>query len=223
MLELCGALLDQLGRDALPVGVALCELVDNQGGIRSAVTVDWEDRDLETTLGAHTVESDVRAAALAEAHFGAGKGLKNFLYLSVGTGISHTLVVEGRLYAGAQGYAILVGAPPIEVTASGAALSREAGADTRDVLADSAHRDLVGQAAETVGQAVAFLIHALDPGAVVIGGGLGANPTYFGLLTAATRGRLDPVAADVPIRAAGLGDWSGVVGAALIAEPRRDS
>ena len=42
------------------------------------------------------VESDVRAAALAEARFGAGRAEPDFLYVSVGTGISHCLMSDGR-------------------------------------------------------------------------------------------------------------------------------
>ena len=47
-----------------------------------------------------TVESDVRAAALAEARFGAGRGRSSFLYVTISTGISHCLVIDGRPWAG---------------------------------------------------------------------------------------------------------------------------
>ena len=58
------------------------------------------------------VESDVRAAALAEARFGAGRGVEELLFVIVGTGISCCLVLGGRAYAGARGNAICFGAPP---------------------------------------------------------------------------------------------------------------
>ena len=49
------------------------------------------------------IEADVRAAALAEALFGAGKPFRNFLYVTVGTGISCCLMLDGAPYLGAHG------------------------------------------------------------------------------------------------------------------------
>ena len=82
------------GRRRLPVGVGICEVVDLDGRVTSAETVDWRGLDVASAFGAAsvTVESDVRAAALAEARFGAGAGLGSFLYAGVGTGASACLV-----------------------------------------------------------------------------------------------------------------------------------
>ena len=61
-----------------------------------------------------SLESDVRAAALAEARFGAGPGARRSSSSIVGTGASACLVVDGDPYAGAHGEAIVLGAPPVE-------------------------------------------------------------------------------------------------------------
>ena len=61
----CRALAARLGDGAAAVGLALCELVDPSGRVRSAETVDWRGADL--LAGFDCVESDVRAA-------GAGRG-----------------------------------------------------------------------------------------------------------------------------------------------------
>ena len=53
------ALVGELGGGA--AGLAICELVDPAGRVRSAETVDWRDADLAATFA--VVESDVRAAA----------------------------------------------------------------------------------------------------------------------------------------------------------------
>jgi len=47
------------------------------------------------------VENDVRAATIGELIFGAGQQFKDFVYLSVGTGIATGLVFNGRIYRGA--------------------------------------------------------------------------------------------------------------------------
>ena len=72
----CAALARALGGGEQPVGIGLCELVDLDGRPASAETVDWRDLDLAGAVGApHVVlEADVRAAARAEAVFGAGAG-----------------------------------------------------------------------------------------------------------------------------------------------------
>ena len=84
----CIALADALGEG--PRGLAVCELVDPAGRVRSAETVDWRGADL-SAFDRRRV--DARAAALAEARFGAGG--RDFLYVSVGTGISHCLICDG--------------------------------------------------------------------------------------------------------------------------------
>jgi glucokinase len=59
------------------------------------------------------VESDVRAAALGEAVFGAGKQSHLFVYVSAGTGISYCLVQDGHPFTGANGNAITLASSPL--------------------------------------------------------------------------------------------------------------
>ena len=101
-------------QSAVDVGVAVCELVDLDGQVTSDQTLDWLGRDVVGAIagavagaGAVTVSSDVRAGALAEARLGAGRSLDPFLYVSVGTGVSHTLVQAGTPYAGRHGSALV--------------------------------------------------------------------------------------------------------------------
>jgi glucokinase len=85
------------------IGMAVPELVALDGQITSAVAWDWRDADLASTvasIGPVRVDSDVRAAAMAEAQLGAGQGRSSFLYLTIGTGVSHTFVVDGTPWPG---------------------------------------------------------------------------------------------------------------------------
>jgi glucokinase len=264
------------------------------------------------------IESDVRAAAVAEARFGAGRGHGVFVYLTVGTGISFSLVQQGVPYAGARGNALLllapgakptgsdvagqpsagvagqsragvagqrsagvagqssagvagqrsagvagqssagVAAPPgeldqpplLETVAAGPALVerfRDAGGreprgdatgptpssgrvegDARMVLDAAAAGDpvavaIVREAGDALGDAIALLVNALDPEAVVVGGGLGlAGGVYLaGAIDRARRMIWAPEARTLPIMPAGLGVHAGVVGAALSADAAR--
>jgi glucokinase len=212
-------------RDVDAVGLGICETVDAAGQVTSADTVDWRDVDLPAALGAlgavH-VESDVRAAALAEARLGAGAGLREVLHVVVGTGIAACLVLDGVPYAGARGNAIVVGAPPVEELASGKALAARHGvARAQDVLADPRAEPLVAGAAAALGAALAALVNALDPAVVVMGGGLGLVDTYRARVVEAMRRLVwAPTTAAVPVRPAALGPDAGIVGAALAAADR---
>lgn len=48
------------------------------------------------------IDNDVNALALAELHLGAGKNVKNFVVLTLGTGVGGGIVADGRLYRGAN-------------------------------------------------------------------------------------------------------------------------
>jgi len=59
-------------------------------------------------VSAH-LENDANASALAEWRFGAGRGYKNLIFLTFGTGLGAGLILDGRLYRGANGNAGEVG------------------------------------------------------------------------------------------------------------------
>jgi len=217
----CAALAERLGHGKLPVGLGLCELVGLDGRPASADTIEWRGLDLHTAIEARRVvlESDVRAAALAEATFGAGSGRSPFLFAIVGTGASVCLVVDGRPHRGARGQAITLGAPPVERVASGRALARAVGAErAEDVLADPAHAALVDAAAAELGQVLAVLANALDPALIVLGGGLGAEPSFRERVEAHCRALLEyPSSPPLSVVASALGADAGVIGAAMYA------
>jgi glucokinase len=98
------------------IGVGVAELVDLAGNVTSSHTIAWRGLPVQAAfseLAPTVVESDVRAPALAEAIFGAGQPFKLFIYVTVGTGISYSLVQEGRPYAGARGNALIMASSPL--------------------------------------------------------------------------------------------------------------
>ena len=120
VLDSADRLIHGLARTASDRGLSLCaigvgvpELVDTNGRVASsAVIPSLGDDDLVRRwkrTGSLVIESDVRAAALAEAQLGAGRGCSSFAYISVGTGISYCLVIDGLPWTGSRGGAILLG------------------------------------------------------------------------------------------------------------------
>jgi glucokinase len=70
---------------------------------------------LSEALGAPAyLENDANAAALAEWRFGAGRGARRLVYLTMSTGVGGGLVLDGRLYRGRGDLAGEIGHAPIE-------------------------------------------------------------------------------------------------------------
>src|ERR1700733_2107407 len=91
---------------------------------------------LEASLGVPAaVENDVNMAALAEREIGAGRGIRDFVFLAIGTGIGAGIVLNGRLFhgmnwsAGEIGYMLVPGTSgePVERGDPGALESVEGG------------------------------------------------------------------------------------------------
>jgi glucokinase len=241
----------KLSVEPVVVGLAAAELVSKEGSVLSDATIRWKGMSVGEELQAHTglpaiIDADVRAAARAEAHLGAGRGFESFLYITIGTGISSCLVNNGVPYAGARGLTgtfassaglmptdegKLASGPPLEQFAGGPALAERCAAVRRDraystheVLAlaeagDSQASAIVESAGQAVGAAIAHLVNVVDPAAVIIGGGLGlVGGLYFESLEAALRQQVwSEFHQDIPLLPAELGVDAGVIGAALAA------
>ncbi len=234
------------GSKLLGIGIGVPELVDLEGNVTSSCRIRWPGLAVEarfSSLAPAVLEADVRAAALAEALFGAGGPFRLFVYVTVGTGMSYSLVQEGQPYAGARGNAELFASSPLTTTctqcgtvlnpvlediASGPALvtryNQLSGRKTtrgEEVLAaaeaqDPLARQVVLSAAEAVGNSVGFLVNVLDPEAVIVGGGLGlSGGIYWSGFVASTRRHIwADNARDLPILPAALGVDAGLIGAA---------
>lgn len=61
------------------------------------------------------MERDTNVAALAEQAFGAARGVDDFLYLTVSTGLGGAIVSEGRIFGGPDGVAGELGHLPIDI------------------------------------------------------------------------------------------------------------
>jgi glucokinase len=175
----------------------------------------WERLDLAARLRegfgieAVSVETDVKAAALAEARCGALLGVEYGLYLNVGTGLAAAPVVAGKVLRGAHGaageigyqlrgakgeVAFAEGGAPLENFVSGRAIADRASAMlARDVTTREAFElsasvpqvaALIGDALDSLGVHVANMALLLDPSRVVIGGGLARVPAMLTAITA---------------------------------------
>lgn len=148
-----------------------------------------------------TLENDVNLAALGEHWQGVARGVDDFVFLSVGTGMGAGLVLHGELHRGHHGAAgevdfALVGlAQDVDpcagaISAYAAGLVAECGEETdtslrqpfdaRDIFAaaragDALAQDIVDEVARRIALHVVPIAAVTDVSLAVLGGGLGAN------------------------------------------------
>jgi predicted NBD/HSP70 family sugar kinase len=158
---------------------------------------------LQRTLGTNvSIENDVNVATVGEQLHGLGKGVTNFVFLHVGTGVGMGLVLNGELYRGASGAAGEVGYLPFGASLDGSggpkggALDASVGAggvvaEARRVgmqgpltarrvfvsarKGDTLARRVVAGEARRIAFSIAAIVPVVDPELVVLGGGIGRN------------------------------------------------
>lgn len=152
LISAIGGIIDRYGSDAsglAGIGIACAGGVDSENGIvvtPSPNLPGWSDlplRDIiEEKFKLDTfVLNDASSAALGEQRFGAGQGVNNLVLVTLGTGIGGGIIIDGRLYLGANGAAGELGHMTVdengpvcgcgntgclEVMVSGRAVAREA-------------------------------------------------------------------------------------------------
>lgn len=192
------------------------------------------------------VENDATTAALAELMQGHGQTHRSFLMLTLGTGIGGGLAIDGQLRRGKNGFAGEVGHTPIERSdaawpcgcglrgclesyAGTKALLRkfaELGGNATEILpvAEAARRGepaglqafaMMGRA---LGIAIAGFQNTLDLDAIVFTGGISSSFDLIepGLKAALSTFAFAPALANVPLLVSGLGDKTGLLGAAYL-------
>jgi glucokinase len=116
-LEVVYRLADLLGERDQPaaIGVGAAGMVDAEAGmLRFAPNLDWTEVPVRDLVAKRTelpcvLDNDANAAAWGEYRFGAGRGHRDLLVVTVGTGIGGGIVSGGRLLRGAHGFAAEIG------------------------------------------------------------------------------------------------------------------
>lgn len=239
------------GEPASAAGVAVPGIVDEAEGIAAyAANLGWRDVPLRALLAERlggvpvALGHDVRTGGLAEGRLGAGRGADRFLFVPLGTGIAGAIGIDGKVEAGAHGFAGEIGHIVVrpggaecpcgqrgclERYASASAVSRawaEASGGPDADAADCAKAVASGderavrvweEAVDALADGLVTALTLLDPRTLIIGGGLAeAGETLFTPLREAVRRRVtfQKLPSLVP---AALGDTAGCLGAGLLA------
>ncbi len=182
------------GRDARAevkaVGLGIPATFDHETGIAvAAVNLPIADLPIRDLVAERVglpvyVDNDANVAAFAESLYGAARGKKNVVMLTIGTGIGGGLIIDGEVYRGATGAGAELGhvviqadGPPcqgncpnhgcIEALASGTALGREAKA-AAESAPDSALGKLLAAGEAVDGRAATEAALAGDATAIAV-------------------------------------------------------
>lgn len=120
MLGAGEALLQKAGVEGLPQPAAVSAAVGGPLDIERGIIYSpphlpaWDQAPLKDRLAEYFrlpvfIEHDGNAGALAEFYFGAGQGVRNLVYLTMGTGLGAGIILEGRIYHGSTDTAGEVG------------------------------------------------------------------------------------------------------------------
>lgn len=119
LIENIKRLRDRCARDGFEltaVGVGAPGVIDIERGVvvKSPNFPDWNNLPLKSELEGVLqvpvfIENDANAAALGEQWRGAGKGIGSMILITLGTGVGGGIVLEGRIWHGADGMAGEIG------------------------------------------------------------------------------------------------------------------
>jgi fructokinase len=190
---------------------------------------------LQSKTGVPVVlDTDVNGAALGEGRWGAARGMENYVYVTVGTGIGAGVVVHNTTIGGGthpeMGH---IAVSPLEGDRHGGSCPYH-GACLEGMAAGPALESRFGRpeswegndqvvtvAVHYVAQGLLNLVYTVAPERIIVGGGVSGLPGFHDRL----RERLDGLLAGYPqtpdldllVSKPGLGDRSGLAGALVLA------
>lgn len=233
--------------DVRGAAVGLPGPVDLSRTVRSrSILGGWVDLDPAREFGDRLgvpvqVGNDADLGALGELRFGAARGHADVLYIKASHGIGAGLILGGRSYRGATGLAGEIGHTQVPGAAEWCRCGNRGCLETvvsvgqvrrqlelvRPGVAglltttpkDPVSTRILREAGRTIGQVVAGLCNALNPGLVLLGGELGASgePFVSGVRDAVAQYAQPATAAALVIRPASLGLGAELQGAVALA------
>lgn len=230
------------------IGVGVPGIVDGDGTILFAPNLKWRNVELQRWLEDRfelpvTIDNEANAGAQGEQKYGAGRGIPNQIYVSVGIGIGTGIILNKELYKGASGFSGELGHLSIEYdgkpcscgnlgcwelyASENALLERAAllGFDNLEELlaAASAGNEevhaLIRSIGDYLGAGIANIVNVFNPNVVIIGNRMSRAAEWLepAVQAAVNRRTLPYHREQMKILFAELEDQSAVRGAAYYA------
>lgn len=196
VIEAIAALIEPLVcEEVTSIGMGVPSVVDTKRGIvyNVANIPSWQEVHLkdifEERFGIPVhINNDANCFALGESRFGQGRGYKDVVGVTLGTGVGSGIMIGGHLYEGRNAGAGEIGclsyldkdyesycSTPFFVAhnTSGAELAAKAQAGDAEAQA------LWDEFGHHIGELVKAVLFAYDPEAIIFGGGIAAGHPYF--------------------------------------------
>ena len=192
VLEQMFALIEKTGTNNISgIGVGIPGPVDDEKGIvYELINIPaWKKVELKNILEKQFsipvhVQNDANCYALAEYHFGKGKGCnRSFIGLIMGTGIAGGVIINGKLYSGPNGMAGEFGMMPYldhyyEYYCCGQFFTNVHGISGKEaaekaIAGDREALAMWDEFGKHVGNALQAIMYAYDPQKIVLGGSVG--------------------------------------------------
>ena len=175
------------------IGIGVPELIDNKGIIRGDYNFNWLNKNLADNFPKKfkvIVDSDVRCHLRAEKLYGHGKNAKNFIYINIGTGLSYAHFKNNEIYSGANGFAIHFASS--KITLFDPKRNKKISLIPEDFYSGKfimtyfkknknikKQKVILENIADSLGSLIGNLINTVDPGFIVLGGGVVLNNIEF--------------------------------------------
>ncbi len=196
--QILDALLETVKDESVPAAIGVScggPLDSHRGLILSPPNLPgWDEVPITDYLSERVgapcfLQNDANACALAEWRFGAGKGCKNMVFLTFGTGFGAGLILNGHLYEGTNDNAGEIGhvraaedgplgygkAGGFEGFCSGGGIAQlSGGVSAKEVVqlaekGDAKALEVLNTSAKMLGRAASLLIDVLNPERIVVG------------------------------------------------------
>ncbi len=238
------------GRNIAALGVGSFGPVDvvktspSYGHILNTPKLAWKQYDILGTLKKALnipvgIDTDVNGSCLGEMTYGSAKGLKNVIYLTIGTGIGAGIAVDGKLLHGMlhpeAGHILIsknkndkgVSVCPyhdscMEGLAAGPSIEKRWGKSAKELVGENEVWELE---AEYIAKGLVNMILILSPERIILGGGVMHQEQLFPLIRKKVKEYINDYyetdglkAMDKFIVPASLNDDQGIMGAIRLAE-----
>ena len=185
-----------IDNDVKAIGIGVPSVVDvEQGIVYDVVHIpSWKEVHLKQILETKYkvpvfVNNDANCFILGEHYFGKGKGIKNMVGLTIGTGLGAGIIINNQLYAGPNCGAGEFGCVDYldnnyEFYCSGSFFNNLYGLDGQQVFKDAQNGDaraleLYAQMGTHLGNAIKLVMYTYDPALIILGGSVQSAYDFF--------------------------------------------
>ncbi len=210
--------------DASSVGIVTPGPLDSAGVLRAPPNMPgWGTINFKELLAKEigrplTYDRDAYAAIVSEWKLGVARGAKNVALLTLGTGIGGAALVEGRILRGHHGFSGEFGHALVGPSGRRCGLKHDGCAEAWASGRAMENGVSVARATDVLARLIMSLDVIFDPEILVLAGGLTGHQEYIDAL----RGKIDAIGLQTDVKVGKWGEWSGVVGAALLGANQSD-